>query len=60
MVAQVLKPSGRRDAPGKSFLDLRLASAAMGALVAALIFWRGDVVRLLPQTRISTRWSAWT
>lgn len=47
---KVLKPSGRRDAPGKSFLDLRLACAAMGALVAALIFWRGDVVRLLPQT----------
>jgi predicted Zn finger-like uncharacterized protein len=46
----VLRPSGRRDAPGKTFLDLRFACAVMGALVAALIFWRGDVVRLLPQT----------
>jgi predicted Zn finger-like uncharacterized protein len=46
----VLKPSARRDAPGKTFVNLRVACAAMGALVAALIFWRADVVKLLPQT----------
>src|SRR6201995_2734618 len=42
-------------APAKSLLDPPLASlpvacAAMGALALALIIWRVDVVRLLPQT----------
>jgi predicted Zn finger-like uncharacterized protein len=46
----VLKPSGRHDAPGKTFVNLRVLCAAMGALVAALIFWRADVVKLMPQT----------
>jgi predicted Zn finger-like uncharacterized protein len=46
----VLKSSGRRDAPGRTFVNLRVACAAMGALVVALIFWRADVVKLLPQT----------
>jgi predicted Zn finger-like uncharacterized protein len=32
------------------FAGLRTACAAMGALVLALIIWRADVVRLLPQT----------
>jgi hypothetical protein len=36
--------------PGKTSFDLRLACAAMGALVVALIIWRTDVVKLLPQT----------
>jgi predicted Zn finger-like uncharacterized protein len=31
-------------------INLPLASAAMGALVLALVMWRVDVVRLLPQT----------
>ena len=31
-------------------LSARIACVAMGALVAALMFWRTDVVRLLPQT----------
>jgi hypothetical protein len=47
---KLTKPSGRRDGRGSSLLDLRLACAAMGALVVALIFWRADVVKLLPQT----------
>jgi predicted Zn finger-like uncharacterized protein len=34
----------------RSLLNLATASAAMGALVAALFVWRADVVRLLPQT----------
>jgi hypothetical protein len=40
---------GRSDAPGKSFVSLPMACAAMGALVLALVIWRSDVVRLLPQ-----------
>ena len=46
-----------RDAPpaflrasGKPFVNLPIACAAMGALVVALMVWRVDVVRLLPQT----------
>jgi predicted Zn finger-like uncharacterized protein len=35
---------------GKSSFGLPMACAAMGALVLALIIWRADVVRLLPQT----------
>jgi predicted Zn finger-like uncharacterized protein len=41
------EPSG---APRKSPVNLPTACAAMGALVAALIVWRADIVRLLPQT----------
>lgn len=38
-------------APQKShYFGLSTACAAMGALVLALIVWRGDMVRLLPQT----------
>ena len=37
-------------APGKSHFGLPTACAAMGALVVALIVWRADMVRLLPQT----------
>jgi predicted Zn finger-like uncharacterized protein len=36
--------------PGKLPLNLPTACAAMGALVLALVIWRVDVVRLLPQT----------
>jgi predicted Zn finger-like uncharacterized protein len=36
--------------PGKSMIGLPTACVAMGALVLALLFWRSDVVRLLPQT----------
>lgn len=37
-------------APSNSYISLSTACAAMGALVLALIIWRVDVVRLLPQT----------
>ncbi|QQO17978.1 zinc-ribbon domain-containing protein [Bradyrhizobium diazoefficiens] len=37
-------------APRKSHFGLPTACAAMGALVLALIVWRGDMVHLLPQT----------
>ncbi|MCK1708904.1 MULTISPECIES: MJ0042-type zinc finger domain-containing protein [unclassified Bradyrhizobium] len=37
-------------APQKSHFGLPTACAAMGALVLALVIWRGDMVRLLPQT----------
>jgi predicted Zn finger-like uncharacterized protein len=50
-----LKPTASFRAPGRSRLDLRFgglstACAAMGALVMALVIWRADMVRLLPQT----------
>ncbi len=41
---KLLKP------PAKPFVSLPTACAAMGALVLALMIWRVDVVRLLPQT----------
>ena len=37
-------------ASGKPFVSLPTVCAAMGALVLALMIWRVDVVRLLPQT----------
>ena len=36
--------------PGTTSISAPVACAAMGALVVALMFWRTDVVRLLPQT----------
>jgi hypothetical protein len=46
----LLIPAGLRRPIGKPFLNLPIACAAMGALVLALVIWRVDVVRLLPQT----------
>jgi predicted Zn finger-like uncharacterized protein len=51
----LFKPRARLGAGGRSrlnvpFAGLPTACAAMGALVLALVVWRGDVVRLLPQT----------
>ena len=43
-------PALLRTAGGKPLVGLPTACAAMGALVLALIIWRVDVVRLLPQT----------
>jgi predicted Zn finger-like uncharacterized protein len=40
---------------GTSLVSLPTACAAMGALVLALVIWRADVVRLLPQTAIFYR-----
>jgi predicted Zn finger-like uncharacterized protein len=45
---KLVKPAGA--ASGKPFISLSTACAAMGALVLALMIWRADVVRLLPQT----------
>jgi predicted Zn finger-like uncharacterized protein len=45
---KLLKPPAL--ASGGSFVSLPTACAAMGALVLALMIWRVDVVRLLPQT----------
>ena len=36
--------------PGMPRISLPIACAAMGALALALVIWRADVVRLLPQT----------
>jgi len=47
---KLLGPVARLGAPGKSPIGLPTACAAMGALVLALVIWRVDVVRLLPQT----------
>jgi predicted Zn finger-like uncharacterized protein len=47
---KLLKPPALLRASGKPFVGLPTACAAMGALVLALVIWRVDVVRLLPQT----------
>jgi hypothetical protein len=47
--ARISRPAATQ-ARQKSYFGLPTACAAMGALVLALVMWRGDVVRLLPQT----------
>jgi len=47
---KLLRPPVLFRASGKPFVSLTTACAAMGALVLALVIWRVDVVRLLPQT----------
>jgi len=47
---KILRPQGLVRASGKPGVGLPTACAAMGALVVALIIWRVDMVRLLPQT----------
>ena len=42
------RPAGRSG--GKSVFHLPAITAAMGALVVALLVWRADVIRLMPQT----------
>ena len=44
------KAPARRGARSRSYFSLPTACAAMGALVVALLVWRTDVVRLMPQT----------
>ncbi len=46
----LLKPPALFRVMAKPLASLPVACAAMGALVLALIIWRVDVVRLLPQT----------
>jgi predicted Zn finger-like uncharacterized protein len=43
-------PPAHSRAQSKPFVSLPTVCAAMGALVLALVIWRVDVVRLLPQT----------
>jgi predicted Zn finger-like uncharacterized protein len=47
---KLFKPRASNPASGNAFISLSTACAAMGALVLALVIWRVDVVRLLPQT----------
>jgi predicted Zn finger-like uncharacterized protein len=47
---KIFAPPALLRAPGKPLVSLPIACAAMGALVLALVIWRIDVVRLLPQT----------
>jgi predicted Zn finger-like uncharacterized protein len=47
---KLFKPRASKPASGKTFISLPTACAAMGALVLALVIWRVEVVRLLPQT----------
>jgi hypothetical protein len=49
-LGKLLRPPARRHPPGKPLVSLATVCAAMGALVLALVIWRVDVVRLLPQT----------
>lgn len=49
---KLLKRPALPRASGKPLLGLPTACAAMGALVLALMIWRIDVVRLLPQTAL--------
>ena len=49
-LGRLLGRKGRPRAPGKSSVGLPTICAAMGALVVALVIWRVDVVRLMPQT----------
>ncbi len=46
----LLRPKALLRGPRKPSVSLPTACAAMGALVLALLIWRVDVVRLLPQT----------
>jgi predicted Zn finger-like uncharacterized protein len=49
---RLLRRPAHPRASGKPLLGLPTACAAMGALVVALMIWRVDVVRLLPQTAL--------
>jgi len=47
---RLLRPSIPFKGPWRSVVNLPAACAAMGALAVALLVWRADMVRLLPQT----------
>jgi predicted Zn finger-like uncharacterized protein len=50
-LGRFIKPKAARPGPGrKTPFSLTNACAAMGALVLALVIWRAEMVRLLPQT----------
>jgi predicted Zn finger-like uncharacterized protein len=46
----LLKPRTGRQGPRKPSIGLTTACAAMAALALALVIWRAEMVRLLPQT----------
>ena len=48
--ARVAQPVPARPARKTSYIGLPTACAGMGALILALVIWRADMVRLLPQT----------
>ena len=50
LLGRLTKRPAQAGLGGKSYIGLQIASAAMGALVLALLVWRADVVRQLPQT----------
>lgn len=50
LLRRLLMPSIGLRLPFRSPISLSTTCAAMAALVMALVFWRADVVRLLPQT----------
>ena len=50
LFARLPRPQFLFRASGRPLISLPTACAAMGALVLALVIWRVDVVRLLPQT----------
>src|SRR3981081_3530205 len=50
LLQRLVNPPALLRASGKPFVSLPTVCAAMGALVLALMIWRVDVVRLLPQT----------
>jgi predicted Zn finger-like uncharacterized protein len=47
---KLLRPPALLGVSGSRFVSLSTSCAAMGALILALMIWRVDVVRLLPQT----------
>jgi predicted Zn finger-like uncharacterized protein len=49
-IQRLLQPLNQALRPVTSIFTAPIACAALGSLVAALIIWRVDVVRLLPQT----------
>jgi predicted Zn finger-like uncharacterized protein len=49
-LGKLFRPPALLRTSGKPLVSLPIVSAAMGALVLALVIWRADVVRLLPQT----------
>ncbi|NVN88134.1 MAG: zinc-ribbon domain-containing protein [Rhodopseudomonas sp.] len=50
LLVRLLRPVDNLFKPVKSIFSAPIACAAMGALVMALLIWRVDVVRLMPQT----------
>ncbi len=46
----LLKRQTRRGEPRKPSISMTIACAAMGALALAVVIWRAEMVRLMPQT----------